>query len=75
MSGTSGTIRKRLRNPLRPLGATVGVLLVVAALVAVAGAPWATGSSMAAAVVQLLAAVAMAGIGVGLAYISLAAGD
>jgi len=70
MDGTTGTIQKGLRQPLRPLGVTVGVLLVVATLAAVVSAPWQTHASMATVIIQLLAAVLMAVIGVGLAYIS-----
>jgi len=73
MDGTTGTVQRVLAQPLRPLGVTVGVLLVVAALAAVAGTPWQTHASMTAAIVQMLAAVLMGVVGVGLAYISWAA--
>ncbi|WP_336337442.1 hypothetical protein [Haloarcula brevis] len=64
------TIQRVLAEPLRPLGVTVGVLLVVATLSAVASTPWQTYASMGAVVVQLAAAVLMGVLGVGLAYIS-----
>ncbi|WP_336357518.1 hypothetical protein [Haloarcula sp. CGMCC 1.6347] len=73
MDGTTGTVQRVLAQPLRPLGVTVGVLLVVATLAAVAGTPWQTHASMAAAIVQMVAAVLMSVLGVGLAYISWAA--
>jgi drug/metabolite transporter (DMT)-like permease len=70
MDGTIDTIQKGLTQPLRPLGVTVGVLLVGATLAAIASAPWQTHASMTTAIIQLLAALAMGVIGVGLAYIS-----
>lgn len=73
MDGVTGTVQRVLTQPLRPLGVTVGVLLVVATLAAVAGTPWQTHASMAAVIVQMLAAVLMGVIGVGLAYITWAA--
>ena len=73
MDGTTGTIQGVLTQPLRPLGVTVGVLLVVATLAAVASTPWQTYASMGAVIVQMVAAVLMGVIGVGLAYISWAA--
>lgn len=73
MDGTTGTIQGVLTQPLRPLGVTVGVLLVVATLAAVASTPWQTYASMGAVIVQMVAAVLMGVIGIGLAYISWAA--
>jgi drug/metabolite transporter (DMT)-like permease len=73
MDGTTDTIQKGLKQPLRPLGVTVGVLLVVATLATVVSAPWQTHASMATVIIQLLAALAMGVIGVGLAYVSWAA--
>ncbi|GCF13484.1 hypothetical protein Harman_14190 [Haloarcula mannanilytica] len=70
MDGTFGTIQKGLTQPLRPLGVTVGVLLVIATLATIASTPWQTHASMTTAIIQLLAALAMSGIGVGLAYVS-----
>jgi len=73
MDGNTGTIQRALAQPLRPLGVTVGVLLVVATLAAIASTPWQTYASMGAVIIQLAAAVVMGLIGVGLAYISWAA--
>ncbi|MDQ2070923.1 hypothetical protein RBH20_00075 [Haloarcula sp. H-GB4] len=73
MDETTGTIQRALAQPLRPLGATVGVLLVVATLAAVASTPWQTNPSTGAVAMQLVAAVLMGVIGVGLAYITWAA--
>ncbi|EMA15390.1 hypothetical protein [Haloarcula marismortui] len=73
MNGSASTLQRVLTQPLRPLGVTVGVLLVVATLAAVAGTPWQTHASMTAAIVQMLAAVLMGVVDVGLAYISWAA--
>jgi hypothetical protein len=73
MAGNTDTIQRVLAQPLRPLGVTVGVLLVAATLAAVASAPWQTYSSMGAVIVQLVAALGMGVIGVALAYISWAA--
>ena len=73
MDGNTGTLQRVLTQPLRPLGVTVGVLLVVATLAAVAGTPWQTHASTGAVIIQMLAAVLMGVLGVGLAYISWAA--
>jgi len=73
MAGNTDTIQRVLARPLRPLGVTVGVLLVAATLAAIASTPWQTFSSMGAVIVQLVAALGMGVIGVALAYISWAA--
>lgn len=70
MDGTAGAVQRALAEPLRPLGVAVGVLLVGATLAALASTPWQTEASMGAVVVQVLGAVLMAVIGVGLTYIS-----
>jgi len=73
MAGNTDTVQRALAQPLRPLGVTVGVLLVVATLAAIASTPWQTHASMGAVIVQLAAAVVMGVLGMGLAYISWAA--
>ncbi|MFC6863992.1 hypothetical protein ACFQGE_11045 [Halomicroarcula sp. GCM10025817] len=57
-------------DTLEPLGVGVGAFLVLAALGTIAGAPWATHASVASAVVQVVGAVLMAVVGLGLAYVS-----
>lgn len=61
---------KLLDDPLRPLGVTVGILLLVATFAAIASTPWQTHMTMSSAILQLIAAVGMGGIGIGLAYLS-----
>ncbi|NLV14308.1 hypothetical protein [Haloarcula argentinensis] len=73
MDGTTGTVQRVFSQPLRPLGVTVGVLLVVATFAAIASTPWQTYASMGAAIIQMIAAVLMGVVGIGLAYISWAA--
>lgn len=57
-------------DSLEPLGVGVGAFLVLAALGTIAGAPWATHASIGSAVVQVVGAVLMAVVGLGLAYVS-----
>jgi len=64
-------LRDRYDWPLKPLGAVVGVFLVLAALGTIVGAPWATSITVAVGIVQVLGALLMATVGVGLVYLSL----
>jgi len=55
---------------LKPFGAVVGVFLVLAALGTIIGAPWATSITVAVGLVQVVGALLMAALGVGLVYLS-----
>jgi len=59
-----------LDDPLKPIGITAGVFLVLAAAGTIVGAPWATQANVATAVVQVVGALLMAAVGAGLAYLS-----
>ncbi|MFC6974719.1 hypothetical protein ACFQL1_08530 [Halomicroarcula sp. GCM10025709] len=59
-------------SPLKPLGAAVGAFLVLAALGTIIGAPWATAQTLLVAIVQIVGALLMAGIGAGILYVSFA---
>ena len=59
-----------LSDSLELLGVGVGAFLVLAALGTIAGAPWATHASIASAAIQVVGAVLMAVVGLGLAYVS-----
>jgi len=63
-------LRDRYDWPLKPLGAVVGVFLVLAGLGTIVGAPWATSISAAVGIVQVVGALLMAALGVGLVYLS-----
>lgn len=63
-------LRDRYDWPLKPLGAVVGVFLVLAALGTIIGAPWATSISVAVGIIQVIGALLMAALGVGLFYLS-----
>jgi hypothetical protein len=64
-----------LDDPLEPLGIAVGAFLVLAALGTIAGAPWTTLGSLGTAVVRVLGALLMAGVGVGLIYLVRTTGE
>lgn len=63
-------LTERFDDALVPLGVGAGAFLVLAALGTLAGAPWATNPDTAAVAIQLVGVVAMAALGVGLAYLS-----
>lgn len=65
------TLANGFDDPFKPLGATVGILLVLAMLAVLAGAPWAVHQRIGPVVVQILGALVMGVIGLGLAYLSL----
>jgi len=65
------TLANGLDDPFKPLGVTVGILLVLAMLAVFAGAPWAVHQSGGPIAVQVLGALAMGAIGIGLAYLGL----
>lgn len=67
------TLANGLDDPFKPLGVTVGILLVLAMLAVFAGAPWAVHQSVGPIVVQVLGALAMGIIGIGLSYVSITA--
>jgi len=64
-------LRDRYDWPLKPLGAVVGVFLVLAALGTIIGAPWTTSITVVVGIIQVLGALLMAALGVGLVYLSL----
>ena len=59
-----------LDDPLKPLGAIAGVLLVLAAAGTILGAPWATQATLGSALLRVLGALLMGLLGAGLAYLS-----
>jgi hypothetical protein len=59
-----------LDDPLKPLGTIAGVLLVLAAVGTILGAPWATQATLASALIRVLGALLMGLLGAGLAYLS-----
>ena len=59
----------RFADTLEPLGIVIGVFLVLVALGTLVGMPWQV-KGMGAAIVQIIAALATAGIGAGLVYLS-----
>jgi len=65
MSTTNGA-----SDRLEPVGIGVGVLLVLVAVGTLAGAPWTTKGSVAASALQVVGAVATAGIGAFLVWLS-----
>ncbi|WP_324759971.1 hypothetical protein [Haloarcula montana] len=64
------TLRNTFDSPLEPLGAAVGAFLVLAALGTLIGAPWATAQTMLVAIIQIVGALLMGGIGAGILYVS-----
>ncbi|WP_436927893.1 hypothetical protein [Halosimplex amylolyticum] len=63
-------VTNRFSDRLEPIGIALGVLLVLVALTTLAGAPWTTKGDMLASAIQVLGAVATAGIGVLLVWLS-----
>lgn len=61
---------EKFDDPLKPLGLAAGVFLVLAAAGTIIGAPWETQATMATAVIQVIGALLMAGLGAALAYLS-----
>jgi hypothetical protein len=57
-------------DKLEVLGVLVGAFLVVVALGTLVGTPWTTNNDALASAIQLVGVVAMAAIGVGLAWLS-----
>lgn len=57
-------------DSLEPLGLGAGAFLVLAALGTIAGAPWTVLPNVATAALQLVGAVLMAIVGLGLLYLS-----
>lgn len=63
-------VTDRFSDRLEPVGVLVGVFLVLVGLGTVAGMPWITKGNALAAVLQVVGALAMAGIGAGLVWLS-----
>jgi len=63
-------VTNRFDDRLEPVGIAVGALLVLVALATLAGAPWATKGDVLASALQVVGAVATAGIGALLVWIS-----
>ncbi|MFC7140650.1 hypothetical protein ACFQMA_12555 [Halosimplex aquaticum] len=63
-------VTNRFSDRLEPVGIAVGVLLVLVALGTLAGAPWTTKGDMLASAIQVFGAVATAGIGALLIWLS-----
>lgn len=59
-----------LEDPLKPLGVVAGGFLVLAAVGTILGAPWATQETIATALIQIVGALLMAGLGAALVYLS-----
>jgi multidrug resistance efflux pump len=64
------SVTERFDDTLEPVGIAVGVLLVLVGLATVAGMPWTTKATVAAAAVQVVGAVGTAAIGAGLVWLS-----
>lgn len=60
----------RFDDRLEPIGIAAGGFLVLVGLGTIAGFPWATKISMAAAVIQVLGALATIALGAGLVWLS-----
>ncbi|WP_135364916.1 hypothetical protein [Halosimplex halophilum] len=63
-------VTDRFEDRLEPVGIAVGALLVLVALATLAGAPWTTKGSVGASALQVVGAVATAGVGAGLVWLS-----
>lgn len=63
-------VSDRFDDALEPVGIGVGVLLVLVGLATVAGSPWTTKASVAAAAVQVVGALATAAVGAGLVWLA-----
>jgi protein-S-isoprenylcysteine O-methyltransferase Ste14 len=64
------SVTNRFDDRLEPVGVAVGVLLVLIGLGTIAGFPWVTKGDMLASAMQVVGALAMAAIGVGLVWLS-----
>jgi hypothetical protein len=64
------SVTERFDDTLEPIGIAVGVLLVLVGLATVAGMPWTTKATVAAAAVQVVGALGTAAIGAGLVWLS-----
>jgi hypothetical protein len=63
-------VTDRFDDLLEPVGIGVGVLLVLVGLATVAGTPWTTKASVAAAVIQVVGALGTAAVGAGLVWLA-----
>lgn len=63
-------VTNRFSDRLESVGIAVGVLLVLVALATLAGAPWATKGDALASVIQVVGAIATAGVGALLVWLS-----
>jgi hypothetical protein len=63
------SVRTRFDDRLEAVGTAVGVLLVLVGVATLAGAPWATKASTAAAVLQVVGVLATAALGAGLVWL------
>lgn len=64
------SVTERFDDRLEPVGIVLGVLLVLIGLATVAGMPWVTKGNLLVAAIQVLAALATAGVGAFLAWLS-----
>ena len=64
------SVTNRFDDTLEPVGIAVGVLLVLVGLTTVAGMPWTTKATIAAAAVQVVGALGTAAVGAGLVWLS-----
>jgi hypothetical protein len=64
------SVTERFDDRLEPLGIGLGVLLVLMGLGTIAGFPWVTKGDALASVLQVVGALAMAGVGAGLVWLS-----
>jgi hypothetical protein len=64
------SVTERFDDTLEPVGIAVGVLLVLVGLTTVAGMPWTTKATVAAAAVQVVGALGTAAVGVGLVWLA-----
>jgi hypothetical protein len=64
------SVTDRFDDRLEPVGVGVGVLLVLVGLTTVAGMPWTTKATMAAAAVQIVGALGTVAVGAGLVWLS-----
>jgi multidrug resistance efflux pump len=64
------SVTDRFDDHLEPVGVAVGVFLVLVGLTTVAGMPWTTKATIAAAVVQIVGALATVAVGAGLVWLS-----
>jgi uncharacterized membrane protein YkgB len=64
------SVRNQFDDRLEVVGTAIGILLVLIGLATIAGAPWATKISAAAAVLQIGGALATVAVGAGLVWLS-----